>query len=40
MKIDEYIDHKKKEGIWGDDLEIQALSEIYQKNILIYCYDV
>lgn len=40
MKIEDYIEHKKNEGVWGDDLEIQALSEIYQKNILIYCYDV
>jgi len=29
MKIEDYIEHKKNEGVWGDDLEIQALSEIY-----------
>lgn len=28
------------DGIWGDDVEIQALSEIYNRPIEIYLYSV
>ena len=35
-KISEYIERKRKRGIWGDNLEIQALSEIYNRPIEIY----
>ena len=31
-----YIERKRKNGIWGDNLEIQALSEIYKRPIEIY----
>ena len=31
-----YIERKRKKGIWGDNLEIQALSEIYKRPIEIY----
>ncbi len=31
-----YIQRKRKNGIWGDNLEIQALSEIYNRPIEIY----
>ena len=31
-----YIQRKRKNGIWGDNLEIQALSEIYSRPIEIY----
>ena len=31
-----YIQRKRKLGIWGDNLEIQALSEIYNRPIEIY----
>ena len=31
-----YIKRKRKKGIWGDNLEIQALSEIYNRPIEIY----
>ena len=34
--FDEYINMKRKNGIWGDDIEIQALSEIYNRPIEIY----
>ena len=35
-QIPEYIKRKRKNGIWGDNLEIQALSEIYNRPIEIY----
>ncbi len=31
-----YIKRKRKSGIWGDNMEIQALSEIYKRPIEIY----
>lgn len=31
--IDEYIEMKRKDGEWGDDVEVQALSEIYARPI-------
>ena len=31
-----YIERKRKNGVWGDNLEIQALSEIYKRPIEIY----
>ena len=37
--FDEYITNKRQNGIWGDDLEIEALSEIYELPIEIYAYD-
>lgn len=39
ITIDAYIEHKRKTGIWGDDIEITALSEIYNATILIYAYS-
>ena len=30
---------KKVNGVWGDDIEIQALSEIYNRPIEIYAYS-
>ena len=36
QKMKEYIERKRKPGVWGDNLEIQALSEIYQRPIEIY----
>ena len=35
-KMPAYIERKRKTGIWGDNLEIQALSEIYNRPIEIY----
>ena len=35
-KMPAYIERKRKMGIWGDNLEIQALSEIYDRAIEIY----
>ena len=34
--FDEYINMKRKNGVWGDDIELQALSEIYNRPIEIY----
>ena len=35
-KMPAYIERKRKPGVWGDNLEIQALSEIYERPIEIY----
>ena len=34
--FDSYINEKRKDGIWGDDIELEALSEIYNRPIEIY----
>ena len=34
--FDEYIKEKRKDGVWGDDIEIEALSEMYARPIEIY----
>ncbi len=38
--MDQYIAKKMADGEWGDDIEIQALSEVYQKPIEIYAYSI
>ena len=35
-QMNAYIERKRKAGIWADNLEIQALSEIYKRPIEIY----
>ena len=37
--IDQYIEWKRRNGTWGDDVEIHALSEIYEAPIEIYAYS-
>ena len=37
--LEAYVNRKKLNGIWGDDVEIQAMSEIYDRPIEIYAYD-
>ena len=37
--FDQYIERKALDGIWGDDIEIQALSELYNRPIEIYAYS-
>lgn len=37
--FEDYVTHKRQNAVWGDDLEIQALSEIYELPIEIYAYD-
>ena len=34
--FDEYIKEKRKDAVWGDDVEIEALSEMYARPIEIY----
>ncbi len=38
-KFDDYVKMKKIDGVWGDDIEIQAMSEIYNRPIEIYSYS-
>ena len=37
--FDNYVRFKRRNGTWGDDLEIQAISEIYNRPIHIYSYS-
>ena len=34
-----YVARKREDGVWGDDVEIQALSEIYDRPIEVYAYS-
>lgn len=34
--FDQYMNMKRVDGVWGDDLEIQACSELYNRSIHIY----
>lgn len=34
-----YCQRKSSPGIWGDDVELQALSEIYDRPIELYAYS-
>jgi len=36
--FEEYVTNKRQDGVWGDDIELQALSEIYNRPIEIYAY--
>lgn len=35
-RFDEYINMKRMNGVWGDDVEIQAFSELYNRIVNIY----
>ncbi len=37
--VEAYVAKKRQDKIWGDDIEIQALSEIYNRPIEIYAYS-
>lgn len=37
--FEDYIVRKRQNGEWGDDIELQALSEIYNRPIEIYAYS-
>lgn len=37
--IEQYVERKRRNGVWGDDIELQALSEIYGRPIEIYSYS-
>lgn len=36
--FDHYVQRKRQNGVWGDDIELQAMSEIYERPIEIYAY--
>ena len=38
-KFDEYLAQMSRSGAWGDDIEIQAMSEIYNKPFNIFAYS-
>ena len=38
-KFDEYLEHTQRNGAWGDDLEIQAMSEIYNCPVEVFAYS-
>ena len=37
--FEEYIQRKSTDGVWGDDIELEAMSEIYNRPIEIYAYS-
>lgn len=37
-KFEEYLEHQRCDGAWGDDIEIQAMSEIYDRPFELYAY--
>lgn len=38
--FDKYIARKRKWNVHGNHLEIQALSEMYNRTIEVYCYEI
>lgn len=34
-----YLRHKRRDGVWGDDPEIQAMCELYDRPAEVYAYD-
>lgn len=37
--VEAYVHRKRQNGVWGDDIELQALSEIYDRPIELYAYS-
>ena len=37
--VEAYVERKRQNGVWGDDIELQALSEIYDRPIELYAYS-
>eukprot|EP00347_Sterkiella_histriomuscorum_P013052 403366200 len=37
--VEAYVNRKRVNAVWGDDVEIQAMSEIYNRPIEIYAYS-
>ena len=37
--INSYVERKSNDGEWGDDIELQAIREIYNRPIEIYAYS-
>lgn len=38
--VHDYVQRKSADGVWGDDIEIEALSEIYARPIEIYAMGI
>ncbi|EAR85579.1 OTU-like cysteine protease (macronuclear) [Tetrahymena thermophila SB210] len=38
-EFEDYINRKRQDGEWGDDIELEALSEIYNRPIEVYAYS-
>jgi OTU domain-containing protein 5 len=36
--FEEYVARKRLDGTWGDDVELQAISEIYDRPVEIFAY--
>ncbi|KAG2529429.1 hypothetical protein BBO99_00007006 [Phytophthora kernoviae] len=34
-----YINHKRRDGVWGDDPELQAMCELYDRPAEVFAYD-
>lgn len=34
-----YLEHKRRDGVWGDDPEIQAICELYDRPAEVFAYD-
>jgi OTU domain-containing protein 5 len=34
-----YVQYKRQDGVWGDDPEIQAMCELYNRPAQVYAYD-
>lgn len=37
--LEDYVQRKRNLGSWGDDVELQAISEIYNRPIEVYVND-
>mmetsp|Transcript_9648 Transcript_9648/g.17765 ORF Transcript_9648/g.17765 Transcript_9648/m.17765 type:complete len:546 (-) Transcript_9648:1879-3516(-) len=37
--FDAYVAHKRKSGVWGDDIELQAMCELYDRPAEVYTFD-
>ena len=37
--FEDYVNNMKRSGVWGGNIEIQAMSEMYQRPIEIYAYS-
>ncbi len=37
--FEDYVARKRQNAEWGDDIEIQAISEIYNRPVEIYAYS-
>ena len=37
--FDEHVRMMRREGTWGDETELQAMTEIYQRQFEVYVFD-